>query len=177
MVAQRYSNLIDPVRTERRIELALVLLVIALVVQLALMAGGALFSRPPATVLPSEDTLSLPEVTAPIVPTVAQSEAIQARPLFWTGRRPLEAAAETSSPEEAAEAKAADEIKNLKLLGVFGSADSGGVIALVKGKKQRILAGEDVLGWRLESVHPDRAILLRNGQRKEIVLVVASAKP
>jgi hypothetical protein len=62
-------------------------------------------------------------------------------------------------------------------LGVFGSADSGGVIALVKGKKQRLLAGEDVLGWRLESVHPDRAILLRNGQRKEIVLVVASAKP
>jgi hypothetical protein len=64
-------------------------------------------------------------------------------------------------------------LEGVKLQGVFGSGDTAGIIALVKDKKQRILLGEQLRGWTLDSVSPDRVVLISDGRRQELFLRTA----
>ena len=178
-VRARYAVTVDPLRSERRVEAVLVALGFALCLQLLYSGARLALVSSPEAILPAEDALRAAAPGSLAAVTAEQSDEIRRRPLFWQDRRPLASDASVAVTEEAAEE--AGEIKGVKLVGVFGSGDSAGVIALVKGKKQRILQGDAVQGWTLESVAPDRAVLATGDRRAELLLkqgkVIAVAQP
>jgi hypothetical protein len=63
------------------------------------------------------------------------------------------------------------ELEGIKLVGVFGEGDSAGIIARVKDKVRRIRLGEELAGWRLESVGRNEAVIT-NGSRQEKVILL-----
>ncbi len=179
MLSGRYAVAYDPLRTERRIEL--IALLLGLLVCLLLFYGGlrlAMVSAP-SVVVPAEDSLLVASVMTQGNVASGDSEEIQARPLFWSSRRPFDAPPVKPKPNKG-DNKAA-ELKGVKLLGVFGTGDTLGIIALVKGKKARILQGEAVEGWTLESVSSNEVVFSGGGRSRTLVLqarsVIAPAAP
>jgi hypothetical protein len=176
-VRGRYRVAADPLRTERKVELVAVILGLLLCLQL--LYSGARLAMAPAfdAVVPAEDVLLVKRVDHPATVTSSQSDEIRARPLFWPARRPEQESMAEVAPDVGGEK--AGQVKSVKLLGVFGSGDMAGIIALVKGKKRRILQGESVAGWMLEVVQPNRVVLVNGGRREELVLktgiVIAAA--
>ena len=165
----RYRVTQEPLRSERRAELAL-LLAVLLLLALLLYQGLRLVSlSAPEPVLPVPGSLQAREVDLEQGLTDDESRAIRSRPLFWSSRRPLEPRAEEPEPEPA-EQQESGNIDKVKLLGVFGVGDSAGIIALVKGQRQRIAVGETVEGWKLIAVKLDSAIFARAGKRRQIEL-------
>jgi type II secretory pathway component PulC len=71
-------------------------------------------------------------------------------------------------PED--QSTAATSLDEVQLVGIFGAGDSAGIITLAKGKKQRILLGEDIEGWTLDDIKPDRAVFKDRGQTHEVML-------
>ncbi|MCB1679316.1 MAG: hypothetical protein KDI16_11605 [Halioglobus sp.] len=165
----RYTVAADPLRSQRRIELALLLLGLVLCLQL-LYSGArlALLSEPDA-VMPAADTLTLVPVVAPAMIAARGSEEMRARPVFWESRRPVEATVLATAVVR--EEVGAGPLRGVKLVGVFGAGDTAGIIALVKDQKRRILRGEQLEGWTLESVQPKLAVLVDGGRREELALV------
>ncbi|MEH6610852.1 MAG: hypothetical protein V7696_15905 [Halioglobus sp.] len=151
----RYQVASDPLRSTRRVELAVMLLLILLVVQLVWGVSRLLVLTPTDSVPPAADALQVLSMTSQPDVTAEERNEMLARPLFWVSRRPLDGASlvDTGAAETATQAKAAaKELKEIKLLGVFGSEQSTGIIALVKGKKTRLMQGDSHKGWTLESV-------------------------
>ena len=174
-VRSRYRVAADPLRTERKVELAALVLGLLLCLQL-LYSGVRLVMDPAfAAVAPAADVLQVKRVDSPATVATSQSDEIRSRPLFWQTRRPIQSIA--VAPD--AGSKRAGPLKEVKLLGVFGSGDTAGIIVLVKDKKQRILQGESVQGWTLDEVEPNRVVLVDGGRSEELVLktriVVATA--
>jgi hypothetical protein len=147
----RYWVASDPLRSTRRVELAVVLLLLLLVLQLVWGVSRLLVLAPTDSVPPAADALQVLSMTTQPDITAEESNEMRARPLFWVSRRPLEGVAliDTGVAETKA---AARELQEIKLLGVFGSKQSTGIIALVKGKKTRLMQGDSHKGWTLESV-------------------------
>jgi hypothetical protein len=179
MLSGRYAVAYDPLRTERRIEL--IALLLGLLVCILFIYSGlrlALVSAP-SVVVPAADSLLVAKVMPLGNVASGDSEEIQARPLFWSSRRPFVAQSAKSGPKKAG--KTAAELKGVKLLGVFGTGDTRGIIALVKGKKARILQGEAVEGWTLESVSSNEVVFSGGGRSQTLVLqarsVIAPAAP
>jgi hypothetical protein len=171
----RYRVAADPLRSERKVELAALVLGLLLCLQL-LYSGARLVMDPAfAAVAPAADVLQVKRVDSPATVATSQSDEIRSRPLFWQTRRPIQSRA--IAPDTGS--KQAGPLKEVKLLGVFGSGDTAGIIVLVKDKKQRILQGESVQGWTLDVVEPNRVVLVDGGRRAELVLktriVVAAA--
>jgi hypothetical protein len=82
------------------------------------------------------------------------------RPLFAPSRRPVADAPITAAPAPSAQ--------TWRLVGV---ADSDGVsIAVIDadGARARLKRGQSLNGWRLESVGRRSAVLVRDGERKEL---------
>ncbi len=166
----RYSASSNPLRSTRRVELMLVVLVALLVLMLVWGAARLLTLAPEDPVAPAADALqvlsmdALPEVTA------AESNEMRSRPLFWSGRRPLDSV-DLVEVANAAETKAAArELREIKLLGVFGSEDTTGIIAMVQGKKKRLMLGESHKGWTLDSVKPNE-VVFGDGVRTETLVL------
>ncbi len=176
-VRGRYRVAADPLRTERKVELAAVILGLLLCLQL--LYSGVRLAMAPAfdAVAPAADALQVKRVDTPATVATSQSDEIRSRPLFWQARRPAQESTAEVAPDEGGEQ--AGQLKEVKLLGVFGSGDMAGIIALVKGKKRRILAGESVAGWTLDVVEPNRVVLVDGARRVELVLkagiVIAAA--
>ena len=168
----RYSASYDPVRTERRLELVVVVLALFLLLQVLLSLVQLVAYDGPAPRAPATDALTVADLREAQLIDDASSQALIARPLFWETRRPVAAVAEPVVAEET-ETRSPG-LKNVTLVGVFGGGDTGGAILVVKGKKRRVVVGDSVDGWRLESVAPDRAVFLSGGERDEKVLVTAS---
>ena len=147
----RYQVASDPLRSTRKVELAVLLLLILLVLQLVWGVSRLLVLAPTDSVAPAADALQVLSMTSQPGVTAEERNEMLARPLFWVSRRPLDEVAmiDTGVAETKAAAK---ELKEIKLLGVFGSEQSTGIIALVKGKKTRLMQGESHKGWTLESV-------------------------
>jgi hypothetical protein len=147
----RYQVASDPLRSTRRVELVVLLLLILLVVQLVWGVSRLLVLAPTDSVAPAADALQVLSMTSQPDVTAEERNEMLARPLFWISRRPLDGVAVVDMG--VAETKAAArELKEIKLLGVFGSKQSTGIIALVKGKKTRLMQGDSHKGWTLESV-------------------------
>lgn len=176
----RYRVAANPLRTERHIELVAVVLALMLSLQLVYSGVGLLLAPAVDAVPPAVDVLQIKQVHGPALVASGESDEIRSRPLFWRSRQPLEAGSGDAVTAQEAGAETG-QLKEVKLLGVFGSGDTAGIIALVKGEKRRILQGESVLGWKLDAVEPNRIVLLDGEQRKELVLkagtVVATAVP
>ena len=161
-ISQRYRVSEDPLRTLRRMEMVALLLVLLLCLQLAFGGFGLAAMTGPEPVQPAADSLHVPQVYGPAVVAAEERNEIITRPLFWAGRQPE---SEVVVLPEDDEAKAGN-LKGIKLVGVFGSGERAGIIALVKDKKRRILVGESIDGWTLESVDPGE-IQLGNGDQRE----------
>ena len=166
-VRGRYRVAAAPLRTERKIELAVVVLGLLLCLQL-LYSGARLVLAPVfAAVAPAADVLQVKPVDSPATVATSQSDEIRSRPLFWQTRRPTQGS--TAAAQDAGR-EPVGPLQEVKLLGVFGSGDTAGIIVLVKDKKQRILQGESVQGWTLDLVEPNRAVLVNGGRREELLL-------
>ena len=163
----RYAVTTDPLRTERRIELAVLALLLLLGLQL-LYSGArfALVSMPEA-VNPAADALAVREVSQAPRVTTSQSEEILARPLFWEGRRPVE---DILPPADTDESAAPGQMKGVALLGVFGVGDSAGIIVRIKDNKRRVMVGEEINGWELQSVQPKSVVFAADGRTRELKL-------
>ena len=160
-IGSRYRVSGDPLRTLRRIELIAVLLGLLLCLQLAFGGLRLATLSAPDPVTPAPDSLRVPTVLSPASVAASERNEIISRPLFWSGRRPVEEVATLAEPQTRA-----GELKGVKLVGLFGSGERAGIIALVKGQKRRILLGDVVEGWTLKSVAPFE-LVVTNGQRTE----------
>jgi hypothetical protein len=168
VIGGRYRVPDKPRRAERKVELAVVLL--GLVLCLQLLYSGARFAllAAPATVAPAADALVVRDVRPLASVTAQQSEQMRARPLFWESRRPVSAKASAGKSSPAA--GKATQLKGVSLLGVFGAGESAGVIVQVKDLKRRVLVGEKLEGWTLESVAPTEVVLAYGGKRETLRL-------
>ena len=182
-IARRYRNLADPQKTQRLVELGVVVLAALFLLQLMLgVLGAALFSSP-EPVFPARDSLAVTQLAdAPELAT-PQREEIRNRPLFWASRRPLESDV-AQTPGSGGEAEASSElvvkpgkIDGTRLTGVFGAGESAGIIVLSKGKKRRLAVGEEIEGWTLESVNPTEAVFSSAGREARLVLVRGKLEP
>ncbi|WP_116367405.1 type II secretion system protein N [Parahaliea mediterranea] len=163
----RYRETAEPLRTERRVELVGLVLAGLLLLQVLWVLLRAVLPSTIDPVYPASSSLQVADILA--LNSVGQNESaeIRTRPLFWAARRPQE---EVPIEEEAPEPKKAGGLPGIKLLGVFGSGDHQGIIAVVKGKQQRLLLGDDVSGWSLGAIEPDRAVFESGGRREEVPL-------
>jgi len=166
----RYRASTDPLATERRVELVAVSISAILLLQLLYSGLRLSFLSEPEPIAPSLDLLA--EGTATKVESVdpALSEEIRNRPLFWASRRPLIAQSQVIEGTVEGESAVKGELDKVQLVGIFGAGESAGIITLVKGKKRRILVGEDIDGWTLDSVEPGRAVFKDKGRSRELML-------
>lgn len=168
---QRYRVSDDPLRTERRVE-AVVLLVLALLV-LQLLWGLVRFILPGTAdpVVPNAESLQVTSLLGAAEVSAEEREEITRRPLFWDGRTPVAVAAQAAAGAEAkpAEQKLAS-LDGVKLAGIFGAGQEAGIIVINKGKKQRLSVGQDINGWTLDSVDPTLAVLSSGGRQAQLKL-------
>jgi hypothetical protein len=172
-LASRYSVSSDPLRTERRVELAVVVLSGLLVLQLLWGGYSVIFPSLPEPVLPAPDSLQVGSVTDPLRVTAEQRSLVRQRPIFWATRQPLDVAEEQVDVRTAADRekeKKPGKISGVKLSGVFGAGDSAGIIVQLDGKKHRLMVGQELNGWRLESVTPVKARFRRKGEHTSLQL-------
>lgn len=125
--------------------------------------------QPPQPVAPAlADAKALPAFDIDVVRYLATLE----RPLFLPTRRP------PPKPEAAAAAPPPDPLPAIRLLGLYGNDDVGGVIAHVDGKIRRVRVGDSVSGrWVLKSRDGIRAIVARDGEERTIELARNVAPP
>ena len=175
-LATRYRDLQDPLRAERKTELVLVVLVVLFLLQLLWGGFRAIFPSSADPVLPREASLRVnPAQELSQVDPDLRAEIVS-RPLFWATRRPLvvQSEADLQAAKEAkqqqAEEKKAGKIDGVKLAGIFGGGDTAGIIALSKGKKHRLVIGQEIDGWKLDSVEPTAATFSSNGRTSQLQL-------
>jgi len=166
-LADRYRVQQDPLRSERRIELACLVLALVLLLQLVWVAARALVPPSPAPVEPAASSLTVADQLARRAVGTQASADLRERPLFWEGRR---AVAATDSRVLPAQTRRAPRLEGVRLLGVFGAGDSGGIIALVENQQQRVRVGEQLSGWTLQAVSADGATLVNNGETETLGL-------
>ncbi len=164
-IGNRYRVSEDPLRTLRGLELLALLLGLLLCLQLAWGGFQLATMATPEPVVPAADSLQVPSVAGPALVAVSERNEIITRPLFWSSRRPVDTVVALAEPEGKP-----GELKGVKLVGLFGSGDQAGIIALVKGKKRRILLGDAVEGWTLKSIRPSE-LVVANGERTETLVL------
>jgi hypothetical protein len=169
----RYDVAANPLLTERRIELVVVALVVLLLLQFAYSMVRLATQSLPAPHAVAQDSLRIGAVKSVPAVTDENRNEVVSRPLFWSSRRPAEVVAAASDEAPAASEAKSGDLKKVKLLGTFGGEETGGIIALVNGKQQRILIDQKALDWTLESVASDRAVFNNGTQSEELVLAHA----
>jgi hypothetical protein len=168
-VRDRYRVRVNPLLAERRIEFVILLLGLLLILQL--VYGGAYLAllSTPDVVLPAADSLQVASSQPRKTITSQQSNEIRDRPLLWAARRPF-----VASSVSAAESPKPAQFKGFKLVGLFGTGDSAGVIATSKGKTRRLGIGEILDEWTLESVGVNEAVFSSGSRQETLVLQPAS---
>ena len=161
----RYRVSENPLKAERRIELAALVLLLLLGLQVALGVLSIVASSSVPAILPSQDVLNVGKLEQ-----IAQADAdarnqVVSRPLFWLGRRSV-TAAEVVVVEPAPEKAAGQKIKGVKLVGTYG----GGAIIRLKNDKRRVAVGDEVEGWLLDAVEPNSARFVRGAAVDELML-------
>lgn len=167
---ERYRESENPVMTERRVELAAVLLLVALLLWLTLGLLRLLVGAGPEPLLPADDSLAVQALE--LEPSLANEDAtaILQRPLFWESRRPLAPqVAATSTPESTV----VQNLDGVTLHGVFGAGDSLGLIVSVNGVQSRVATGGSVKGWRFTEYSDGTAKFERGGRQATLPLAMA----
>lgn len=165
----RYRVSVNPLRAERRVEMIALLLTLLLLLQLAYSLVRLSFLGQPEAIKPALEMPAKAGDRGIALVTEAASQEIRSRPLFWPSRRPAQATPEDAVVEEetAAPATALDKVQ---LVGIFGAGDSAGIITLVQDKKQRILLGEEISGWKLDEIAASHAVFSSGGQTRKMPL-------
>jgi len=173
-LVQRYRAGADPLRSERRVELVALVLGLLLFMQLVFSGLRLLLLPEPAPVAPSADLLEVGQSGLPVADegerAAVDSQVIRARPLFWSSRLPADPTEEQAPEVAEVETTEVSDLKEVHIVGIFGVGEDAGIITLVKGKKQRILLGEEIEGWTLDAIKPDRAILKNKGRTQGLQL-------
>lgn len=166
--AGRYRVRTEPLRTERRLELALLLLVAALLLLLGVGALRLVALGPPDPVMPAAGSLAVGKPLRPVTPSAEQASALRERPLFWASRRP---APESGAAQEQQEQRKAGQIDGVRLVGIFGSGSAAGIMVTVNDSaRKRLRLGDKVNGWKLERVAGNEAVLSAGARRQTLVL-------
>ena len=163
----RYQVQQNPLKTERRIELA-VLVLLALLVTSAVLSGlRSVASNEPDPVFPSADSLAVQALKLDSGLTAEQAAEILSRPLFWQSRRPL-----VPPPKVVAKPKpkAPKKLKGVVLMGVYGAGDGLGLIATVDGVFSRISKGQSVKGWKFSDYEDGAAVFVSGGKKSVLPL-------
>lgn len=168
---QRYTVAHEPLRSERRVELAVVGLAGLVLVQLLFLLGRYLASSEIRPLPPAPDSLAVvPRVQLETL-SPQQSMEVLARPVFFASRRPLEPLPDIAEVEDAAQdGKKAGSLQGLAVLGIVENGTASRVIVSFKGEQQRLAIGESIQGWRLAEVAPGRAVLESGAERDERTL-------
>ncbi|MEM1153953.1 MAG: hypothetical protein AAGI44_07415 [Pseudomonadota bacterium] len=171
-IVQRYRVAEDPLRTLRRLELVALVVLLLLCLQIGYSAIRLTTATLPASISPAEDSARIPEVLGPSLLEMESRMAVLDRPLFWRSRRPSEA---PKTPVESK--KSAEQLQDVKLVGVFGSGNRSGVIVLFKGSEKRLLVGEDLDGWELTDIDEAGIHFADGGRRETLRLERRVVKP
>ena len=150
---------------------------LGLLFALSLLLGALLVMtrQPPAALPPARATLVpvplvMPDETGATLAGELAGEIVQ-RPLFWRARRPLET--ETAS-EPVVVATGSRALDDVRLVGLFSSGDQAGVILRVAGDRRRLLVGEQLDTWTLDSLDAKVASFSGpDGRRRRIELEYA----
>ena len=162
----RYRVPGEPLRSERRLELVCLLLAGLWALQLLWLLLRVIVPASPAPVYPAADALEVDPLLARPPVTAEARQAWLARPLFWEGRRPQDVVVE-AEPEEN---DSAGKLEGITLLGLFGAGEQGGAILAVKGEQRRLLVGDSLRGWRLETLSGRTALFVADGREAELEL-------
>jgi len=126
--------------------------------------------REPAVLPPSLEELVAMPASEPA--DVSRYRETLERPLFAANRRVAPRA------DPGAEAQAADALKDVRLLGTYGSGERGGIIVLSGGKVQRVPVGDTIGGWRVAGGEGRGAALVRaDGERRQLELALNNVAP
>lgn len=177
---QRYTEPDEPLRSERRVEFAVVVLALIVLLQLLWLIGRYVATSQVRPVPPAPDSLTVVSRLQLETLTPQQSMEVLARPIFFAARRPLEPLPDMAGLDSVAEDdKKAGSLKGLAVLGIVENGEDSRVIVSLKGKQRRLAKGEVIEGWRLTEVAPGRAVLENGDERDERTLspkpVVAAA--
>ena len=136
----------------------------------AALAAAAMYTflaGTPKPVLPSRalfEPVSVVQTLSSSRPELSSFDFVF-RPVFALDRKPR-VRPDLPSEDEALPAAAkpnadlVDSIDGINLLGIFGSGEVAGVIIrLDNGERQRLVVGESIKGWTLDSIEPRRAFL------------------
>jgi hypothetical protein len=126
----------------------------------------------PAALPPSLEDLAAAPASEPT--DVARYRETVERPLFAVNRRP----APKKDPETEAQASA-DSLKDVRLLGTYGTGERGGIIVVRGGKVERLAVGESIGGWKVAGGGAGRAaeLVRADGQRRELELALNNVAP
>ena len=137
----------------------------------------------PKAVLPSKSLFKPVSVEQSIAlsrPEISSTDFVL-RPVFALNRKPpIEPVAPPEQTPERLESEVASEvvgtIDGVKLLGIFGSGEVAGIIIrLDTGKRERLVVGEAVNGWTLQSVTSRGANFQSDaGTRANLAMVFAA---
>ena len=163
----RYQVQQNPLKTERRIELAVLVLLVLLLFSAVLGGFRLVASNEPDPVFPSADSLAVQALQLDAGLTAEQVAEILNRPLFWQSRRPL-----VPPPKVVAKPKpkAAKKLAGVTLLGVYGAGDGLGLIATVDGAFSRISKGQSVKGWKFSDYEEGTAVFVSGGKKSVLPL-------
>jgi hypothetical protein len=163
----RYQVQQNPLKTERRIELAVLVLLVLLLFSAVLGGFRLVASNEPDPVFPSADSLAVQALQLDTGLTAQQAAEILNRPLFWQSRRPL-----VPPPKVVAKPKpkAAKKLAGVNLLGVYGAGDGLGLIATVDGVFSRINKGQSVKGWKFSGYEEGAAVFVSGGKKSVLPL-------
>lgn len=166
----RYRESANPLHSERRVELVAALLTVVMVLLLLFSAIRLLLPGRPSAISPAADSLTVMELPTAGTVSPQLSARVRARPVFWSSRRAVYSAEAPQNTDQEVGAAAASALDTVELRGIFGGGDSAGIIALVKGKKKRVMLGDKVVGWKLDSIDGDSVTFVGKGKSKSLSL-------
>lgn len=168
-MSARYRETLDPLRSERRVELVTLALGGLLLAVAVVLVLRHLLSGLPEPIEPAFAAGGSDQAYAYASLTTEEAAEIIQRPLFWQSRRPEDPVTEEAVTKPAEQPRSP--LKGIRLVGVFGGGEAGGAILVEKGEKRRVLVGEAINGWTLKSVEPDGVTLTGRGQVEVLQLI------
>ena len=150
---------------EQKLKSAVAVVTALLLHQLLWGGGRLLFLSEPEPVLPVESALQ-PGVVNYQGPAPVAGEIV-GRPLFWRGRKAFVYVPTAESGEEESESADSGPIERVKLLGIY-TAETPGVIVMLKGERYRVSQGEKLEGWTLSMMSADE-VTFENGDQSRVI--------
>jgi len=164
---ERYGATAEHLRLQRRLELVVLILMIVLIIQLLYGAARLASLTPLEAISSAADSLHVRYAIEKQVASADERQEFRERPLFWPSRR-VESEVETTE-QELGQSQLAT-IEGVKLVGIFVSADSTGIIVLLDGEKRRLQVGDELNNWRVKSVSAQEVVLFADGRERRLLL-------